>query len=128
MTDKQLKKIKDDLNWKYYGDEPHFPEYLKQPITEEDKRTFEELSCIEMLNSCLTYGDDPFRVIDKWWYGHGYCKRSYMSDYEDKLGKERVRELYEMQKEEFSKATIIENVYTDSEGLSYNSVRFADEY
>ena len=128
MTDKQLKKIKDDLNWKYYGDEAYLPCNLKMPITPEDEQLYKELSCIEMINSCLTYGDDPFREIDKWWYGHGICKRSYMSDYEDELGKESVRELYEMQKEEFSKATILHNVYTDSEGLSYNSVRFADEF
>lgn len=127
MTDKELQKIKEELNWKYYGDEPHFPENLKMPITEEDDKLFEELDCIEMLNSCLTYGDDPFRLIDKWWYGHGFCVRSYMSDYEDKLGKERVRELYEMQKEEFSKAIILHDVCTDSEGVSYNSVRFRDE-
>ena len=69
----------------------------------------------------------PFRKIEKWWYGHGYCERSYMSDYEDELGKERVRQLYEEQKFDISQATIHHGVHTDSEGLTYNSITWADE-
>jgi hypothetical protein len=127
MTEKQIQAVKDRLNEKYYGDEPRFPEYLKQPITKEDKNLYKELSCREMINSSLIYGDDPFRKIDKWWYGHGYCERSYMSDYEDKLGVERVRQLYEEQKFDISQAKVHHNVHTDSEGLSYNSITWADE-
>ena len=120
MTDKQLQKIRNDLYYKYYGDECRIIENLKMPITKKDERLFEELYCIEMINSCLTYGVDPFEIRD-------YCGTSYMTDYEKTLGKRRVKQLYEMQVEEFSKATIISNSYTDSEGCSYNSVRFADE-
>lgn len=127
MTDKELHKLEDELNEKYYGDKPRFPDNLKMPISEEDKRRFEEIRCIEMINSCLAYGDDPYKVHDKWWYGHGYCKRTYMSDYEDKLGVEAVKKLVEQQREEFSKATILKNTHTDSEGVSYNTVIFADE-
>lgn len=127
MTNKQLCAVKDELNKKYYGDKPRFSENLKMPISEEDERRFEELRCIEMINSCLTYGDDPFRVINKWWYGHGYCDRSYMSDYEEKLGVERVRELVDEQKQEFARARIIKGTYTDSEGVMYNTVIFADD-
>ena len=120
MTGKQLQKIRNDLNFKYYGNESRLPENLKTPITKEDKRLYEELDCISMLNSCLAYGVDPFRIRD-------YCGTSYMTDYEKTLGKRRVKQLYEMQVEEFSKTTIISNSYTDSEGCSYNSVIFADE-
>lgn len=122
MTATQIEKLKDEINTKYYGDECLLPENLKMPITKEDETLLEELECREMINSCLVYGDDPFEETEKWWYMHGYCKRSYMSDYEDTLGKERVRELYEEQKESLSKATIHHNVYTDNEGLTYNSV------
>lgn len=127
MTDKQIQAVKDRLNEKYYGDEPHFPDNLKQPWTKKDKQLEKELSCREMINSCLIYGSDPFRKIDKWWYGHGYCERSYMSDYEDELGEERVRQLYEEQKYDISQARIHHDVHTDSEGLSYNSITWADE-
>jgi hypothetical protein len=127
MTDKQINKIKDELNFKYYGNEARLPRNLKQEITEEDKRTFKELSCRDMINSCLIYGSDPFRKINKWWYGHGYCERSYMSDYEDELGEERVKQLYEEQLADIKKARINYNVHTDNEGLSYNSITWADE-
>ena len=127
MTDKQLNAARDQLNQKYYGDECRIPENLKMPISEEDERIFEELDCIDMINSCLAYGSDPYAIHDKWWCGHGYCKRSYMSDYEDKLGKERVQELVNQQREEFSHAIIMHSVYTDGEGCTYNSVIFADD-
>lgn len=127
MTDKQLNAIKDQLNEKYYGNECRIPANLKIPISEEDKRTFDELSCIEMINACLTYGDDPYAVHDQWWYGHGYCKRTYMASYEEKLGVERVKELVDQQREEFSHAIIKHDVYTDSEGCTYNSVIFAND-
>lgn len=127
MTRKQLEEIRNKLYEKYYGDECRIPANLKMPISDEDKRTFTELNCIEMINSCLIYGDDPFRVIHKWWYGHGYCDKSYMSEYEEILGKERVKELVDQQREEFSHAIIKHGVYTDSEGCTYNSVIYADE-
>ena len=127
MTRKQLEATRNQLNAKYYGNKCHHPDNLKMPISEEDKRILEELDCIEMINACLIYGSDPFRVINKWWYGHGYCDRSYMSDYEDKLGKKRVEELVKQQREELSHAIIEKGVYTDSEGCTYNSVIYADE-
>ena len=127
MTRKQLEAIRNQLNTKYYGDECRIPANLKMPISAEDEQTFKELDCIEMIDSCLTYGSDPYAIHDKWWYGHGYCKRSYMSDYEDELGVERVKELVDQQREEFSHAIIKRGVYTDSEGCTYNSVIYADE-
>ena len=127
MTRKQLEAIRNQLNTKYYGNECHHPDNLKMPISDEDKQTFKELDCIEMINSCLAYGSDPYTIHDKWWYGHGYCKRSYMSDYEDELGVERVKELVDQQREEFSHAIIKRGTYTDSEGCTYNSVIYADE-
>ncbi len=127
MTDKQIQAVKDRLNEKYYGDKVRLIWNQKRPITKKDETLYTELSCREMINSCLIYGSDPFRKIYKWWYEHGYCERSYMSDYEDKLGVERVRQLYEEQKYDISQAKVHHNVHTDSEGLSYNSITWADE-
>lgn len=122
MTGPQIEKLKDEINTKYYGDECLLPENLKMPITKEDETLLEELACREMINSCLVYGSDPFQLIEKWWYMHGYCKRSYMSDYEDTLGKKRVKELYKEQLADIRKATVKHNVYEDSEGCTYNSI------
>lgn len=124
MTQKQIDELKDKLNFKYYGDDCHIPENLKMPVSKEDEKTFNELSCREMIISCLVYGSDPFQKINKYWYNHGYCERSYMSDYEDLFGKIRVKELYEEEKKSLSKATINKDVYIDSEGCSYNSINW----
>ena len=127
MTGRQIQAVKNRLNEKYYGDKACIPCNLKQPWTAADEQLEQELSCREMINSCLIYGTDPFRKIDKWWYGHGHCERSYMSEYEDYLGVERVQQLYEEQKYDISQAIIRHNVHTDNEGLNYNSITWADE-
>jgi len=89
--------------------------------------TRDEISCIEMINSCLIYGSDPYAKHRKWWYKKGYCERSYMDDYIELLGADRVNELVEGQKKSISEAHINVNVYTDCEGLSYNSISWADD-
>ena len=43
------------------------------------------------------------------------------------INKERVKQLYEEQKFDISQATIHRGVHTDSEGLTYNSITWADE-
>ena len=127
MTDKQIEALREELSFKYWRGEPRTQENLIMEISPEDSKTFEELSCREMINSCLTYGSDPYRMSYQWWYGHGYCERSYMSDYEETLGKKRVKELVDEQRKTFETAIIHRGVYTDSEGVIYNSVEFKEE-
>lgn len=94
--------------------------------TEDEKKLLEELSWRRFVNSCLIYGEE-YNIVDKegnlavektnYWGG--------LSRYElyiKPIGEERAMEIYREQKESFSNAKVIKNTYTDSEGVSYNSV------
>ncbi len=127
MTNKEIEREKNALYKKYYGDKCRVPANLTQPWTPEDKRRDEELSCIEMIHSCLTYGTDPYEVGTHWVVGKGHVTQTWMTPYEETLGVERVKELVEQEREEYKHAFINHGVYTDCEGLSYNSVTFRDD-
>jgi predicted MPP superfamily phosphohydrolase len=86
--------------------------------TDEENTEEEELSCISMLHSILTYSND--HSIEK------VMSDRYLQRYINELGEQRVRELAQQEIEEFANATINRNVHTDSEGVSYNSVTFRD--
>ena len=51
---------------------------------------------------------------------------NYSKPYIEELGKKRVLELFYEQKDDFERATIINSVYEDGEGNSYNSIKWAD--
>lgn len=100
MNSKEIKKIKREMynseNWK---DENSM-----------ERRTYEEMSCRSMIMSCLIYGDNIY-------------KSRYVMEYIDILGEQRVLELCKEQEEYFNtKCKVVKNVYTDSEGVSYNSL------
>lgn len=96
--------------------------------SEEQKRLDKELSCREMINSCLVYhgerfGWDRFWEECEWRIGD----KSYAAPYVRSLGKERVIQIFNEQLLDFRKAIVRECVYTDSEGLTYNSITWADD-
>jgi hypothetical protein len=90
--------------------------------TDEQKNLDNELSCREMINSCLTYGqmNDFYRESTGEWGRWSELHRKNLSD-------ERIIELIAEQRADFEKASVLTNVYTDDEGLSYNAVKWADE-
>lgn len=106
MTDKEIKKIRDE--------NPEFKNGIPCKLTLEQQRLHRELDCRDMINSCLCYGYD-------------FIKSNYSEPYIKELGRKRVIELYNEQKIDFNKATILYNVGTDSEGCSYNSIKWKDE-
>lgn len=106
MTGKQIKKIRKEI--------PRFENGIPCKLTTEQKRLHRELDCREMINSCLCYGSN-------------FLKSHYSDPYIQELGRERVLELYNEQKTDFDKATVFRNVYKDSEGCSYNSIKWEDE-
>lgn len=67
-----------------------------------------------MINSCLCYGSK-------------FLGTRYSETYIKELGEKRVLELYNEQKTDFDKAIVFHNVYEDSEGCSYNSIKWEDE-
>jgi len=106
MTDKEIKRMKKEV--------PLFKDGIPCELTLEQKQIRKELSCREMINSCLCYGYD-------------FLKSRYSKSYIEELGEERVLDLYNEQKADFAKATVSHDVYQDSEGVSYNSIKWADE-
>ena len=84
--------------------------------TDEQKRIDRELSCRSMINSILCY-DGKENIINNW----------YLQQYTDELGLDTVERLCNEQIADFEKATVKRNVYTDSDGISYNSIIWADE-
>lgn len=106
MTGKQIEKIKNEV--------PRFKNGVPCKLTPEQKLLHRELDCREMINSCLIYGSN-------------FWGTRYSEPYIEELGKERVLELYNEQKSDFDKAIVFHNVYEDSEGCSYNSIKWEDE-
>lgn len=86
----------------------------KRKLTAEETLELEEIRCISMIHACLTYGTDFF---------NGY--KHYAEDYAETLGEEKVKEIYAKEVEFFNNhATVTNDVFTDSEGCSYNSVSY----
>lgn len=82
--------------------------------TEEQKQLDKELSCREMIDSCLIYGTD-------------FLDSEYSNDYLEELGESRALELYNEQSEHFNNCIVIKNTYEDSEGITYNSLLEPEE-
>jgi hypothetical protein len=126
MTEKQIEKLKDELNKKHYGNKCYMPENLICPWTREEEVLMQELQIREMINSILIYGGDP---TEGTWKHDRYLKTYYEgNDWRNKgfVTRERVNELIEEQKADFAKAEVGFAGY-DSEGVSYNYCRWADE-
>lgn len=114
MTQKEIDAAKESL--------PR--ELLIHEWTEDQVRLRNELACREMINSCLVYeGIDGFWKECEWRYGD----KSYAAPYIRSLGEQRVKELVAEQEKDFAVATVCHNVYEDSEGLTYNSIKWADD-
>lgn len=77
--------------------------------TKEQKILAKELSCREMINSCLIYSTN-------------FLTSHYKDNYIESLGKKRVDELFNEQLKYFTTCKVNYNVYEDSEGVTYNSL------
>lgn len=108
MTDKQIKAAKATL-----------PQWVngKAPIlTPEQNQLRRELQCRDMINSILCYKGKE-----------NLMNNEYIDDYINDLGYDIVKCLCDEQIADFEKAIVKENVHTDSEGISYNSIIWADD-
>lgn len=114
-TDKELQSMKAKI-----------PNYTQVPYaewTDEQKELDNIISCIRMIHSLLIYNypnatekDIEHILADK-----------YLQEHIKTLSREKVRELLAKEIKEFESATVHRDVYTDGEGVSYNSVKFKDE-
>lgn len=94
---------------------------------EEQNLLSKELSCRDMINSIMIYGNinSPY---DERTQTFNHFLDSYVN--EDglyPLGTKRVLELIREQQKDFAKAKVRYNVYTDSEGCTYNSCLWEDD-
>lgn len=125
MTEKQIDAAKAYLSKKYYNGKPHTPDNLVQPWSEEDKLYQEELSFRSMVNSILIYGGSCVEGGNKW--------DSYLLPYINGnqwhkvlIPKERALQIIKEQEYDVSQSEI-GYAGEDSEGVSYNYCKWADE-
>lgn len=111
MTGTQIEAAKKQLPFYFNG------------MTAAQRRQYEELDCRSMINSCLIYGSANYDFYNPKTGEFGQYARCHVKT----LGEKTVIRLYREQCEDFSKATVVSGVYTDSEGCTYNSCIWADE-
>ena len=75
------------------------------------KQLWNIVDCMNMIESHLAYND------------YNFMESRYNKRYVDELGYEKVEEIWEMMKKYFDENCYVkEGVYTDCEGLTYNSL------
>ena len=124
MTEKQINELRASLPKWENGNPP--------TLTLEQQIISEELDIREFMLSCLVYHQDYFTEIQQSWYVDNRRSDDFDWDRLERLGvkngRQRVQELWDEMKKDFAEhATILNNVGTDSEGVSYNSVIWDDE-
>ena len=121
MTDKELDQSRRDL--KNYAVEPVTPG-MRMKLSPEGQQKAKELSCISMINSILAYGERGLsaeEVLER--QERGY--HNYLADHVKELGRDRVIELIQGQIDDIE--DIDSNTFQDSEGISYNSIRWKNK-
>lgn len=113
----------------------------KRKLSAKELKEHKELSCRDMVNSILIYHFAPKQtevlnnitgeVIP---VSEMILKDRYMDDYARNkkvnflyIGEKRVKEIISEQMDDYSKAEVNIGCYTDHEGCTYNSCRWADE-
>ena len=89
------------------------------PYTDELKQLENELDCREMINSILVYGNVDSDIDNIY-------NNKFLTDYRDTLSEDRIKKLIKEQQDDLKKSKIISDSYTDSEGVTYNSVDWYD--
>ena len=124
MTKNQLeqakKQLREEMRAKGYG---AFAGGYRKPPQEYHLRN-QELWCIEMINSILAYGCHGY-TAEQVMQAEERGYRNYLADYVKELGRARVVELIQGQID--SIAYVRSGVYTDYEGVTYNSIVWKEE-
>ena len=96
--------------------------YIQPPASY--KLELEELSCIDMINSILAYGGFG-ATAEEIMRRQEQSYHNYLAQYVDMLGRRRVIELIQGQID--SIIAIRSSVFTDDEGITYNSIAWKHE-
>lgn len=90
-------------------------------MSPEQRVTFLELTCREMINSCLIYNQERlFYDVNTGKFG------MYAENYLD-LGETKLLQLFNEQKQDVARSTILRGVHVDAYGVVYNSIIWNDE-
>ena len=124
MTYKQLElaeqQLRDEMNANGYGWIDG--KYIKPPKQYELRS--KELDCIGMINSILAYQGRGMTDGEEVMQSEEHRYHNYLADYVKLLGRDRVVELIQAQINDIK--FVARNVYTDSEGCTYNSIIWRD--
>lgn len=116
MTDYELQQAKREL-----AEQMKKSSVENGKPTHEQKKQYEKLLCVSMINSVIAYdwyeGQSAKRLLD-WELNDRY--HSYLKEYVDKFGYDEVLALIQEQLDDIE--LIERGVFTDDEGLSYNSI------
>lgn len=125
MTDKQYeqeeKSLREEMSAQGFGWIDG--KYIQPPKKYKIKET--ELSCISMINSILCYSCEGYKDAKMVVEHEENSYHNYLEKYIKVLGRERVIDLIQDQINSID--YVKRNVHTDSEGVSYNSIVWADE-
>ena len=123
MTDKQFKQKEKELREEMHkmGVGWIDGKYIAPP--EEYQLREKELSCINMINSILCYQCKGYTNANDVLEYEEKSPYNYLSEYVKILGRKKVLGLIQEQIDSIK--GIENNVFTDSEGLSYNSIIWA---
>jgi hypothetical protein len=94
--------------------------YIKPP--EEYRLLDRELSCISMIDSILCYNCRGWQDAERVLAYEESSYHNYLADYVELFGRDKVIELIQGQIDSIESVTV--GVYTDNEGLTYNSINY----
>lgn len=125
MTDRELeaakKQLREDMNSHGYG--WINGKYIKPP--QEYYLRDRELWCIEMINSILAYSGAGMTDAEAVMQMEERAYHNYLSDYVELFGRDKVVALIQGQIDSIDR--VRHCVYTDNEGVTYNSIIWKDE-
>lgn len=118
MTDKQIEAAKDAIKRSYN---------TYNTVTEQQKREYAELSCRDMINSIMIYGNinSPYNEKDD--KLNSYLEKCWQERGMFYVPRKRIIELVREQQQDFAKAEVQRGYYTDNEGCTYYSCKWADD-
>ena len=120
MLEQKKKELREEINANGFGWIDG--NYTKPP--KEYELRGRELSCIDMINSILCYNCVGYKDAEKVMQYEEKSYHNYLADYVELFGRDKVVAL--IQEQINSIESINKSVYTDSEGLTYNSINWKD--
>lgn len=121
MTDFELQQAKKEL-----AEQMKKSSVENGKPTQGQKRQYEKLLCVGMINSVIAYdwyeGQTAKELLD-WELNDRY--HSYLEEYVNKFGYDEVLALVQDQLNDIK--FVERDVFTDGEGVSYNSITWKDK-